>query len=357
MTTELTVETSVSGGKLAGVRVGGFDVAPGPMWQKVAEAIAAGLNGAPADLTVPALAARVRAAVPFGVDLIGATPTGIAEAVRQSVGGEPNPDRVGAFTAGEIERFTAGWRSLGWRVILERPLPPALNVALDEVLADRVAKSLRPPTIRFWGWTEPAVVIGRCQSAANEVDPNTNVTVVRRMTGGGAMFVQPAGAITYSLCLPESAVAGLSIRQSYEVCDAWAVLCLRSLGMDAHYIPVNDIGWASGKIAGAAQARRAGVVLHHTMMAYDLDSDEMAKVLRLGRERQADRAVTSAPKAVSPLTRQTALGREAIVGRLIVAFRNRYGGDDDGATADEMAAAERLVGEKYGTEAWTREFG
>ena len=48
--------------------------------------------------------------------------------------GERGTVRVGSFTADEIDALTAGWKLLPWRLIPERPLPPAVNVALDEVL-------------------------------------------------------------------------------------------------------------------------------------------------------------------------------------------------------------------------------
>jgi lipoate---protein ligase len=176
------------------------------------------------------------------------------------------------------------------------------------------------------------------------------------MTGGGAMFLQPHGAITYSLYLPEEAVAGLTIRQSYEVCEAWVVRGLRELGVDAHHVPINDIACSDGKIGGAAQARRAGVVLHHTTMAYDMDPGEMVRVLRIGREKLKDKAVSSAQKRVSPLVRQTGRSREEIVHHLFDSFRSRFGGTLGELTADELAAAERLVASKYGNDEWTGQF-
>jgi lipoate-protein ligase A len=170
------------------------------------------------------------------------------------------------------------------------------------------------------------------------------------------MFLQPHGAVTYSLYLPESAVAGLSIRESYEVCEAWVVRGLRSLGVDAHHVPINDIACSEGKIGGAAQARRRGVVLHHTTIAYDIDPGEMVRVLRIGREKLRDKAVASAQKRVSPLVRQTGLSRDAIVASLFDAFRRQFGGTVDELTTDELATAERLVAEKYGQPGWTNEF-
>ena len=217
-----------------------------------------------------------------------------------------------------------------------------------------------PPTLRFWRWDSPAVIVGRCQSITNEVDLATakdmGVTVVRRMTGGGAMFLQPHGAITYSLHLPESAVEGLTLRQSYEVCEAWVIRGLRELGVDAHHVPINDIACSEGKIGGAAQARRRGVVLHHTTMAYDMDPGEMVRVLRIGREKLKDKAVSSAAKRVSPLVKQTGLARDEIVRRLMESFRARFGGTVSALSAAELAAADELVRTKYATAEWTEQF-
>src|SRR5205814_2374658 len=108
------------------------------------------------------------------------------------------------------------WREAGWQLIAETPFAPVFNLALDEVLTRRVAEESRPPTLRFWGWSASAIVLGRFQSVCNEVDLEAagemGVTIVRRMSGGGAMFVQPERTITYSLYLPERLVAGWSIK-------------------------------------------------------------------------------------------------------------------------------------------------
>ena len=363
----VAVDLEVTDGKLATVRVrGDFFVHPEPACKPTLDAVAAALTSSPADLDVPALAARVRAAIPFGVELVGTSPEAIAVAVRRAVTGDgdlgaaPPIERIGAFTPADIGRLTAGWKTFDWRLIPEVGRSPALNVALDEVLTDRVGRGERPPTLRLWRWTEPAVIIGRTQSVVNEVDLDAaramGVQVVRRMTGGGAMFLQPHGAVTYSLYLPESAVAGLSVRQSYEVCEAWVVAGLRRLGVDAHHVPINDIACSEGKIGGAAQARRAGVVLHHTTLAYDMDPGDMVRVLRIGREKLRDKATASASKRVSPLVRQTGLSREAVAESLLRHFRDTFGGIPDDVHADELAAAEVLVHTKYAAAGWTHEF-
>lgn len=363
----VTVDLRITDGTLREVRFrGDFFLHPEASARSVLEGIGAALEAMPATTDVPALAAHIAAAIPHGVEVLGTDPEAMAIAVRRAVTGvadlhsPPEHSRVGRYTDAEIAGFTKSWKLLPWRLLPEVPLAPAVNVALDEVLTDRAARGMIPPTLRFWRWTDPAVILGRSQSLANEVDPEAanalGITVVRRMTGGGAMFLQPEGAITYSLYLPESAVAGLSIRSSYEVCEAWLIRGLRSLGVDAHHVPINDIACSDGKIGGAAQARRGGVVLHHTTLAYDMDPGRMVRVLRIGREKLRDKGTASAAKRVSPLVRQTGLSREAIVEALFRGFQTDFGGTEDHLTDEELAAADVLVRTKYGTAEWTAEF-
>jgi lipoate-protein ligase A len=251
------------------------------------------------------------------------------------------------------------WCGAGWELIGEAAYAPALNLALDEVLTRSVAEGHRAPTLRFWGWSAQAVVLGRFQSVRNEVDLEAaremGIAVVRRMSGGGAMFVQPERTITYSLYMPERLVAGWSIKDSYEACDRWVVESFRELGIDAWYVPLNDITDPEGKIGGAAQARKPRVVLHHTTIAYELDNDEMRRVLRLGRETLSAKGIPSAIRSVSPVRRQTDLPRTAIVARLIDGFRRRFELSEGALTAEEMQEAERLVRERYGTREWTHD--
>ena len=252
---------------------------------------------------------------------------------------------------------TARWRALPWRLILETPRAPLLNMALDEVLTERVGRGERAPTLRVWGWSAPCVVLGRFQSVRNEVDEGAaarlGIQIVRRISGGGAMFIEPEGAITWSIYAPETLAAGMSFAESYRFFDAWVVDALRGLGIDASYAPLNDITSAAGKIGGAAQARRGGAVLHHTTMAYDMNLPLMLQVLRVGKEKLSDKGVTSADKRVTPLRQQTDLSRAEIISRMVDAFRERFGLRELDVTADELAEAERRAHEQFAARSWT----
>lgn len=249
------------------------------------------------------------------------------------------------------------WNDHHWQLIHEPPQPPGLHMALDEVLVDEVSAGRRAPTLRVWEWASSAVVIGRFQSLANEVDSESaqrhGIEVVRRISGGGAMFIEPGNTITYSLCAPLSMVEGLSFQESYALLDAWVIEALAGVGIKAWYQPLNDIVSASGKIAGAAQARRGKAVLHHVTMAYNIDAAKMLQVLRIGREKLSDKGTASAAKRVDPLRSQTGMTREAVISRMIDIFRSRHGLTDDRPNEAEVARAQTLVEEKFGQARWT----
>lgn len=96
-----------------------------------------------------------------------------------------------------------------------------------------------------------------------------------------------------------------------------------------------------------------GGVLHHVMMAYDIDAGKMMRVLRIGREKLSDKGIASAAKRVDPLRQQTRLPRAEVIDVLIAHFRHRYGLTRDGLIAGELRAAQELARAKFATEDWT----
>src|SRR5208282_4253098 len=104
-----------------------------------------------------------------------------------------------------------------------------------------------------------AVSIGTFQSMANEVNVEecnrSNVSYVRRLTGGGAVYHDSNGEITYSVIAPES-LFPKNIIESYKVICSWVISGLAILGIKAEFVPINDIVVNGKKISGNAQTRR-----------------------------------------------------------------------------------------------------
>jgi len=325
------VDNTITGFRLAG----DFFLEP----DSALESINAAVNGLPADTDAVRLAAAVQRSLPEGATMLGFSPEGVATAIRRA-----------------LQRATT-WRDYDWQLIHGESAPPVLQMALDQVLAEEVGAGRRKPTLRIWEWNEPAVVIGSFQSVKNEVDLDKaaefGFDVVRRISGGGAMFMEAGSVITYSIYVPADLVQGMSFADSYAFLDDWVLQALKSLGIEATYQPLNDITSPTGKIGGAAQKRLGnGAVLHHVTMSYDMDGEKMVQVLRIGREKMSDKGTKSAAKRVDPLRSQTGLSRAEIIERMESTFANLYGLTESAITPEERAKAEQLVAEKFGTDDW-----
>ena len=332
----VVVDLEIVDEKLADVRLSGdFFLEPDDALPLIDDA----LTGLPAASDGRTIAAAVQAALPEGAVLFGFSAEAVATVVRRAVG-----------------RAT-DWDDYSWELVHPGPLTPVMHLALDQVLAEELAAGRRGPTLRIWEWDEPAVVIGSFQSVKNEVDAENaaryGIPVVRRISGGGAMFMEAGSVVTYSLYVPADLVAGMTFAESYAYLDDWVLVALRSLGIEATYQGLNDIASPTGKIGGAAQKRLAdGAVLHHVTMSYDIDAAKMVEVLRIGREKLSDKGTKSAEKRVDPLRSQTGLSRAEIIERMVQTFRSLHGLSEGQITPEEYAKAEQLIAEKFGTDEW-----
>ena len=333
----VAVDVEVSDGRVARAAVSGdFFLEP----DDALEAIDGALLGMPESASVTQLAHVVESVLADDVVMVGFDAEAVAIAVRRALG------------------HATRWEDHTFEIVHEGPQSPAMHMAIDQAQAEAVGSGERGPTLRIWEWGAPAVVIGSFQSLRNEVDAEGaerhGIEVVRRISGGGAMFIEPGNTITYSLTVPASLVEGLSFERSYSYLDDWVLGALRELGIEATYVPLNDIASPAGKIAGAAQKRLAtGAVLHHVTMAYDIDADKMTQVLRIGREKLSDKGTKSANKRVDPLRSQTGLPRGEIIEAFKAHFRSRYTTVDGEVTAAERARAAELVATKFATPEWT----
>ncbi|MEO1475309.1 MAG: lipoate--protein ligase family protein, partial [Pseudomonadota bacterium] len=217
----VTADLDVTSGQLANVQIAGdFFLEPGEALIDICKS----LEGLSDTASVEELTGAVKAGVAPDTQFIGFTPESVAIAVRRALG------------------VAKTWRDFEWQILDPEPLEPALHLAVDDVIAREVASGRRAPTLRFWEWDRRSVIIGSFQSLKNEVDLEAaeahDVTIVRRMTGGGAMFQEPGASITYSIYAPAELVADMTFEASYAFLDSWVVAGLKGLGVNAFYQPL-----------------------------------------------------------------------------------------------------------------------
>jgi lipoyltransferase/lipoate-protein ligase len=241
------------------------------------------------------------------------------------------------------------------RLIKHQTFSAAMNMALDEVLLDRVAKGLSEPTVRLYSWTPSAISIGFFQSIYDEVHLDVckkeGVAIVRRQTGGGAVYHDEKGEITYSFIAPESFVKK-DILEAYEqICEP-LILALKKVGIKATFSPINDIVTEGKKISGNAQKREGGCVLQHGTLLVDPNIKKMFTCLNVSKEKISDKFIQSVFKRVTSVEKESSASYGAVLQALEDTFSSTFNTSIGDYTSDELAAAKKLAETKYSSKEW-----
>lgn len=264
-----------------------------------------------------------------------------------------------------------------WRLVNSGNLSGALNMAIDEAIAQTVAAGIAPPTLRFYGWEPPCLTLGYAQREA-EMDWGAcaaqGISVVRRLTGGRAVLHHQE--VTYSIAAPENnPVVSGTILESYLKISRGLLLGLQKLGLDAQMVFRKDTAklrsaacfdspsfyemLINGKKAvGSAQTRKNGVLLQHGSIIREMNVDLLFSVLNFSSEETRLRLKQAFLRKACSL--QQAVGRELTDNEIISAvtegfaevFKVRLVNLE--LTPEEMKTAEDLVLTKYGRDDWNR---
>lgn len=242
-----------------------------------------------------------------------------------------------------------------WRFIPPHTQNAYMNVALEDVCINAVAEKKSPPIIRFYNWEPSAVIIGYFQSLEQEVNlqacRSDGVDVVRRRTGGGGIYQDVRGGLTYSVVAPESFFPR-EIIPSYQRVAEWMIAGLKELNIDAQFAPINDIQVHGKKISGNAQTRRKGVALIHGTLLFDVDPEKMFTYLRVPDEKIKDKMIASVKERVIGIKHFGVGSREEGYAALKKGFLHGKEFEEMELTSDELNAAEELVEEKYALPQW-----
>ncbi len=174
-----------------------------------------------------------------------------------------------------------------WRLIDTGPLDGPANMAVDEALLACFDPERSRPILRLYGWEPPAFSLGRFQNGVEVLDLEkcaaAGVPVVRRITGGGAIY--HAEELTYSIvCAPHHIPPAVSVKDSFRMLTRFLLHFYGELGLEpcyaADHFPAGtrlgertpfcfagkescDIIIGGKKIGGNAQRRLRNVIFQH----------------------------------------------------------------------------------------------
>lgn len=247
-----------------------------------------------------------------------------------------------------------------WRLLLHGARSAFDNMATDEAILRCVAAGDSPSTLRFYTWDPSAVSIGYFQGLEQEVDLEAcrreGVDVIRRLTGGGAVFHDRDGEITYSLTLKAS-TPGIpqNVLEAYGVLCRGLVLGLQALGLEASFAPINDILINGRKISGNAQTRRFGGILQHGTILCDVNPALMFSLLRVPDVKMRDKLIQAVEQRVTSIRRELGeVNHAAVVEALSAGFAAALALDlTPGALSEqELELAEQIKVERYAQHDW-----
>lgn len=244
---------------------------------------------------------------------------------------------------------------MDWRIIGLDTNDAYYNMAIDQAIMEGVEHDLSNPTIRFYRWKPSAVSIGRFQSMTGEVNidrcKEVGVSCVRRVTGGGAVYHDYNGEITYSVIAKEGNFPK-GIRESYRVICDWVIKALINIGLDAKFAPINDILVDGKKISGNAQTRKNGMLLQHGTVLYDLDIGRMFSLLKISNEKISDKMIKSVEERVTCVSWHSVISQNALYRELLKSFTAGKEYRVGEYTEGEVKRARELAKDVYGSSGW-----
>ena len=167
------------------------------------------------------------------------------------------------------------------------------NMAVEEYVFTHFADDV------FMLWrNEPAIIVGLFQNSLSEINldfvKEKNIKVVRRLTGGGAVFHDLQNL---NFTFVESNSKG-----NFRTFTQPIIEVLNGLGVDARFEGRNDLMIDGRKFSGNAQCISNGRILHHGTLLFDTAMTDMSNALKVNPLKFEDKAVKSVRKRVTNIS-------------------------------------------------------
>jgi lipoate---protein ligase len=251
-----------------------------------------------------------------------------------------------------------------WRLLPLEANNAFMNMAIDEaILNSRIASEV-PNTLRFYRWQPSAVSIGKNQNPENELYleacKQQGFDIVRRISGGGTVYHDFEGEITYSVVAKTSDMGTADITTVYFKIYEAITDALRLLGVPADFSRGDakncpNLTVNGRKISGSSQTVTRGVVLQHGTLLRSVDLPKMFTLLKL-KGASCTQATDIAKHKITSI--QNELGHqvmpETIANALIQGFRAilKIQIAPGKLTPNEQKLAKKFYKEKYTTKEW-----
>lgn len=247
---------------------------------------------------------------------------------------------------------------------------PYFNLASEEYLLTHAEDDI----IMLWR-NEASVIIGKNQNAFAEINfdftREHNIKVVRRLTGGGAVF-HDLGNVNFTFISPSGGKLADGIRDGgldFAHFTAPIITALRSLGVDAALSGRNDIivrtEDGERKVSGNAQCVLDGVTLHHGTLLFSAEMSRLQGALNVDPTKLKSKGIASVRSRVANIrdllsgdVRERVSDAVTFEAYLAEWLSREFACAAEHLSEDAQSAIQALTDEKYSTDEWNlRRFG
>lgn len=248
-----------------------------------------------------------------------------------------------------------------WRLLRFSENSASTNMAIDEAIF-RCYREKKIDTIRLYGWKPPAVSIGRNQEIIKEINleklQELNFDCVRRISGGGAVFHDTIGELTYSVVTNTDHLKASTVEGNYNELSSLIFQPLEELGLALNYGQIHCPSVFSNgkKISGNAQARDRNIVLQHGTILVDYRPEIMYSVLKAREGRSQEKMVQSVYQHITTLSKRLKMD---FTPQSLANYLEKYLTEKlpqnlvyGELTSTEIMMSKELGSNKYETEEW-----
>lgn len=256
-----------------------------------------------------------------------------------------------------------------WRLVREESLTGPMCMALDAVAAETAAAG-GPRTVRVYQWDPSTLSLGYHQKHGDidwEFCEHEGITVTRRPTGGGAIYHDTYGDISYSIIAPADELPS-DLMETYELlCQPLLDACssmdvpadfadesVPALHEPACYLrsvhPAHDVVYADKKLSGNAQYRQRDSIIQHGSLTYHATPERTLGCFvdpTVSTERVRER--------ITGIDEHSDISREEAVRTLEDTLKTRVDATEETWTEEELTRAQEIAAEKFGSDAWNQE--
>lgn len=203
--------------------------------------------------------------------------------------------------------------------------------------------------------SNPSIIVGKNQNTVEEINmeyvKENNIQVVRRVTGGGAVY-HDSGNLNFSFIIKAESLGEIDFK-AYTIP---VLKALERLGIPCELSGRNDITIDGKKFSGVAQSIVRGRVLNHGTLLFDSELDVLSKALKVKRDKIESKGIKSVSSRVTNIKPYVKEDIDVFEFRELL-LKNIFEYENKPfeiyeLTEEDKKAIQKMVDEKYNTWEW-----